>query len=543
VNWLAAYDRGFLRSDAVAGVTLAAFLLPAALADASLAGLPPEAGLYACLFGGLVFWIFCSSRHTAISVTSAISLLVGTSIGDLAGGDAARFWALAMATALLVAALAVGAWAFKAGAVVNFVSETVLLGFKCGIAFVLASTQIPKLFGFSGGEGGFWPRAAHILRHLGETHALSLALGLAALAVLLVGKRLLPGRPVALAVVALGVAATTIFQLATRGVQVLGAVPQGLPPIGLPDVSLSDWNGVFPLAMACFLLAAVETSAIGRMFALKHGGRFDANRELLALGCANALSGLGHGFPISGGMSQSLVNESGGARTPLSGLLAAAILLAVTVGFSGLLANLPKPVLAAIVLAAVTGLVDVKALARLWRFSRTEFGVAAIAFIGVLGQGILRGVLLGAALSLLILIRRASQPNAAELGRIHGSSQFATLSHGDDRERVPGVFVFRIDGGLLYFNADFVRDRFLALLAERSDRAAVAVFLLSAVPLVDLAGADMLAELRHVLRERGIDLRLVAPNAVVRRRLAAAGHEERFAQGYLSIERALSAKE
>ena len=175
IEWLRTYDRSTFQADLVAGVMLAAYLLPAGIADASLAGLPPEAGLYACLFGGLIFWSLCSSRHTAITVTSAISLLVGTSIGELSGGDPARHVALAMGTSMLVGAMGVAAWATRAGMVVNFVSETVLIGFKCGIAFVLAGTQIPKLLGFAGGHGSFWSRFAHIVEHIHETHAPSLA--------------------------------------------------------------------------------------------------------------------------------------------------------------------------------------------------------------------------------------------------------------------------------------------------------------------------------------------------------------------------------
>jgi high affinity sulfate transporter 1 len=536
-----AYDSRSLRPDLIAGLTLSAYLLPSAIADASLAGLPPEAGLYAVLFGGLVFWAFSSSRHTAISVTSAISLLIGTSIGDLAGGDATRYAGLAMATALMVGVLAITAWAVKGGAVVNFVSETVLVGFKCGIAFVLASTQIPKLFGFTGGHGNFWPRMAHIVEHIGETHALSIELGLAALVVLLAGKRILPGRPVALLVVVLGIAATSVFDLGARGVKTLGAVPQGLPPFGLPALGLADLDGLLPIAMACFLLAAVETAAIGRMFALKHGYRFDPNRELLAIGTANAMAGLGHGFPISGGMSQSLVNESGGARTSVSGLVAALIVLIVTVWFSGVLRDLPQPVLAAIVLAAVTGLVKVSALRRLWAFSKVEFAVAAVAFVGVLGQGILRGVLFGAILSLLLLLRRASAPTVGELGRVAQTDLFLTLGRGPDRTRVPGAFVFRSDGALLYFNVDYVRDRFLELLAAREDPVKTAVFFLTAVPSVDLAGAEMLIELRHALAARGVDLRLAGAHAAVRAALVRAGVEPAFAQAYPSVTDALRA--
>ena len=541
IDWLWSYDRRFLRGDLVAGITLAAYLLPSAIADASLAGLPAEAGLYACLLGGMAYWAFCSSRHTVVSATSAISLLVGVSIGELAGGDARRFADLAMGAALIVAALAILAWAVKAGAIVNFVSETVLVGFKCGIAGVLASTQIPKLLGFPGGEGGFFPRAAHIVEHIGETHAVSIALGLIALAALLLGKRLLPGRPVALFVVAGGIVATSVFDLEALGVRVLGTVPQGLPPFGLPSLSLADLDGLFPIAMACFLLAAVETSAIGRMFALKHGYRFDPNRELLAIGSANLLSGLGHGFPISGGLSQSLVNESAGAKTPISGLISALIILAVTVLFSGALSDLPQPVLAAIVLAAVTGLVNVEALSRLWRFSRAEFSIAVVAFFGVLAQGILRGVVIGAALSLLMLLRRASTPSTAELGRVGSSDLFATLGDGPNHARASGVFAFRVNGSLLYFNVDYVRDRFFELLATRTDSVTTAVVFLRAVPLLDLAGADLLIELRHALRARGIELRLAGANGAVRTALVRAGLEEAFVRAYPSVADALRA--
>ena len=523
VSYQSGSESGALRADLVAGITLAAFLVPAGLANASLAGLPPEAGLYACLFGGLVFWIFCSSRHTAITVTSAISLLLGVSIGDLAGGDAGRFAMLAAATAVFVAVLAFAAWAAKAGVVVSFVSETVLVGFKCGVAFVLASTQLPKFLGFKGGEGDFWSRVGHLRAHLGETHPPSLVLGLAALGALLAGKRLLPNRPVALVVVVAGIVATRVLELDALGVKTLGAVPQGLPPFSLPLPGRETIRDLLPIAMACFLLASVETAAIGRMFALKHGYRFDPNREFLALGSANLLSGLGQGFPISGGLSQSLVNESAGARTPLSGLIAALIIGLLTLFFSGGLSSLPQPVLAAIVLAAITGLVHVPAIRRLRRFGRGEFAAAALTFLGVLGAGLLQGVLIGAVLSVLLLLRRGARPHAVELGRVGDTARFAGLSGAADRARVPGVFVFRVDSSLLYFNSEFVRDQFTAQLAARNVVVHPAVFFLGSTPAVDLAGADLLIELRHHLAARGIDLRLAGARREVQDDLIRAG--------------------
>src|SRR6266403_1776563 len=362
LTWLRAYQPNWLRSDLIAGVTLAAYLMPAGLADASLANLPPEAGLYACLFSGLVFWLFCSSRHTAITVTSAISVLVGASLGDLAGGDPSRFWALASCTALIVGGLALIAWLAKAGVIVNFISESVLVGFKCGIALFIASTQLPKLFGFKGSHGDFWERSGYFFSHLRETNTASLLLGLCALAVLLLGKRFLKNKPVALFVVIAGILAAASMDLGKLGVKLRGEVPQGMPPFGLPAIHASDLNDLLPLALACFLLGAVESAAIGRMFAVKHGYRFDANKELLGIASSNVMAGLGHGFPTSGGMSQSLVNESGSARTPLSGFIAALLMLLIVLFVSGALRYLPQPVLAAIVLMAVTGLFKLTAL-------------------------------------------------------------------------------------------------------------------------------------------------------------------------------------
>jgi len=524
--WLAAYDRTWFRGDVMAGITLAAYLLPSAIGDASLAGLPPQAGLYACLFGGLVFWVFCSSRHTALAVTSAISLLIGASLAEISGGDPARHAALASLTALLVAVLAFLAYAFRAGSVVNFFSETVLVGFKCGVAFFLASTQLPKLFGFSAGHGGdFWERMGHFFRGLDQTNPTALLLGLAALALLLLGKTVLKHRPVALFVVVGGIVAAAVLRLDERGVALLGEVPQGLPLPALPAISRADINTILPLAMACFVLAAVETSAIGRMFGAKHGYRLDATQEFLAIGGANLAAGLGSAFPVSGGMSQSLVNETAGARTPLSGLVAALITLLVAVFFTGLLRNLPQPVLAAIILVAVTGLVQVATLRHIWRFSRTEFAVAMAALLGVLGSGLLNGVMLGVVISLLLLIRRASRPRVTELGRVPGTSYFADLTRHPENERVPDVLVARSEGALLYFNVDHVRDRLTTLVSERLSPPRLVVFFMGNVPHADLAGVEFLLDLRNTFHRSGIDFRLAEVHGEVREALRRLGDE------------------
>jgi len=524
-GWLRGYERGWLRADLAAGVTLAAYLLPAGIADSSLANLPPEAGLYACLFPGLVFWLFCSSRHTAITVTSAISLLIGASLGDIAGGDASRFGALAACTALTVATIAFVAWLVKAGAIVSFISESVMVGFKCGVALFLASTQLPKLFGFKGAHGDFWERSGHFFSHLGDTNPTALAVGLAALAALVLGKVFLKKLPVALFVVAGGIAMASLLDLGERGVSLLGEVPQGLPAMGLPAVTWSELNQLLPLALACFLLGATETAAIGRMFTAKHGGRLDSNQEFLAVAAANLAAGLGRGFPVSGGMSQSLVNEGAGARTPLSGLFAAAAVLLVTLFLSGLLRTLPQPVLAAVVLVAVAGLFKLSALQHLWRSARPEFFIAMAALAGVLGSGLLRGVLIGAILSLLLLIRRASRPHVSLLGRIPGTRRFSDMERNPDNEPVPGVLILRPESSLVYFNVDHFHDTLLDRVRAGAAPPRLVVLDLCSAPHVDMQSTQVLAGLAKDLAAMGIQFQIVEARSAVRETLRGEGME------------------
>jgi high affinity sulfate transporter 1 len=528
LTWLRAYDRTWLRGDVVAGITLAAYLLPAGLGDASLANLPPEAGLYACLFGGLVFWLFCSSRHTAITVTSAISLLIGTTLSEIAGSNPSRFGALAAGTALLVALIAFIAWLVKAGSIVNFISESVMTGFKCGVALFLASTQLPKLFGLPGAHEDFWVNSAHFLKHLNETNLAALTIGGIALGLLILGKVFLKNRPVALFIVIGGIVASSALSLDERGVKLLDQLPHGLPSIGMPQIQWSDLNQLLPLALACFLLGAVETAAIGRMFSAKNGGRLDANQEFLALAAANLASGLGCGYPISGGMSQSLVNEGGGARSPLSGALAAGFILVVVLFFSQLLSALPQPVLAAVVLVAVAGLFQLSTLKQLWRGDRPEFVVAMAAIVGVLSFGLLRGVLIGAAISLVQLLRRASKPHVAFLGRIPGTRRFSDRARHPDNDLIPGVLIFRPEASLIYFNVDHVRDTIIDRVRAETPPPKAVIIDLSAAAHVDLQSAHTLAGLADELASTGIKVHTVEARSSVRERMRSEGLDGRL---------------
>ena len=420
-QWLAGYRPEWLAKDAISGVTLAAYGIPVSLAYASLAGLPPQYGIYCYLVGGLFYALFGTSRQLAIGPTSAISMLVGVTIAGMAQGDAGRWADIAALTALVIAAMCVLAWLFRLSSLVNFISETILLGFKAGAALTIAMTQLPKLFGVKGGGEGFFERIVILAGQLPETNLAVLAFGLAALAVLLVGERFLPGRPIALFVVVISILVLSVTPLGDLGFKIVGALPQGLPDFHIAELRLRDVDGVIPLAFACLLLAYVESVSAARTLAQAHGYEIDARQELLGLGAANLAAAFFQAYPVAGGLSQSSVNDKAGAKTPLALVFASLTIGLCLMYLTGMLYSLPNVVLAAIVLVAVKGLIDIGELRHVWRVSRFEFGVSMVAFAGVLLFGILKGVMVAVLVSMLLLIRRAAHPHVAFLGRIPGS--------------------------------------------------------------------------------------------------------------------------
>jgi MFS superfamily sulfate permease-like transporter len=383
---------------------------------------------------------------------------------------------------------------------------------------------LPKLFGFHhGAHGSFWGNTGFFFEHLNETNTMSLLVGGIALALLILGKIFLKHKPVALFVVIGGIIAASALSLDTHGVKLIGAVPQGIPPLKIPAVYWRDLNELLPLALACFLLGAVETAAIGRMFAAKHGGRFDANQENLALAASNLFAGLGGGLPVSGGTSQSLVNEEGGAKTPLSTALAAVFILVVVIFFSQLLSALPQPVLAAVVLVAIAGLLKLSTLKELWLNDRSEFVVGMAALAGVLTFGLLRGVMLGALISLVQLVRVSSRPHVALLGQIPGTRRFSDCDRHADNELIPNVMIFRPESALIYFNVDNVCDAILNRVRAQEIPPKLVVLDLSAAPLVDMQSAYALASLADELTAEGIKFHAVEPRSSVRDRLRREG--------------------
>ncbi|MFM0124872.1 SulP family inorganic anion transporter [Paraburkholderia sp. RL18-101-BIB-B] len=526
-QWLAAYRPQWLAHDAIAGVTLAAYGIPVSLAYASLAGLPPQYGIYCYLVGGLFYALFGSSRQLAIGPTSAISLLVGVTVADMAGGDTVRWASIAALTALLVGGMCVLAWLLRLSSLVNFISETILLGFKAGAALTIALTQLPKLFGVKGGGENFFERVVVLAGQIPDTNLAVLAFGLAAIAALLLGEKFLPGRPVALFVVVISIVLLSVTQLSGLGFKVVGALPQGLPEFRLPGLRVRDVDGVIPLAFACLLLSYVESVSAARALAQAHGDEIDPRQELLGLGAANLAAGLFQAYPVAGGLSQSSVNDKAGAKTPLALVFASITIGLCLMYLTGLLGNLPNVVLAAIVLVAVKGLIDIRELRHLWRVSRYEFCVAMVAFAAVLVLGILNGVIVAVLVSMLLLIRRAAYPHVAFLGRIPGTRIYSDIERHPDNEPVPGMLVCRVQASLLYFNVEHVRAAVWQKMRSTTGPVRLVIWDLSTSPAVDLAGARMLATLHEALQAEGIGLRLVAAHAEVRDILRAEGLEDR----------------
>jgi sulfate permease, SulP family len=527
-SWLAAYQVAWLRGDVVAGVTVAAYAIPVSLAYAGLAGLPPQVGVYGYLLGGLGYALLGSSRQLAIGPTSAISLMIAGTVGAMADGDAQRYAQIASLTGFTVAALCLIAWVLRLSELVKLISDSILVGFKAGAGLTIAMTQLPSLLGTAGGGHNFFERAVLFAGQLGQTHCLVLAVGIAAIMLLVVGERWLPGKPVALGVVALSIIAASAFGLSPLGVPTTGAIPAGLPTLEGPALRLGDIEGIVPLAAGCLLVAYIESVSAARAFAAKHGYALDPRQELLGIGAANLATALGHGYPVAGGLSQSAVNDRAGAHTPLALVFASVTLALCLLFLTGLLENLPKAVLAAVVLTAVYGLFDAPAFFRLWRVSRLDFFAAAIAVGAVLLLGILQGILLAALASILMLLARVSRPHVAFLGRIPRTNSYSDFARHPENEALPGVIAFRPEASVIYVNADWIRESILNQLRRPgSSDIRTVVCDLSASPFLDLAGSHLLHELHSELASRGIALRIVGAHGRVRDLLRADGLAEK----------------
>ena len=508
VEWLPNYDRNYLRPDILAGLTLAAFTIPEAMAYAGLAGLPPETGLYAGIAAPLIYMLLGTSRQLAIGVTSAVSILVASGLALFAAGNVAHYAQMAALLALLVFVIALIARLLKLGFLVNFISEPVLLGFSSGAALYIGATQLSKLFGIHGCHGEFFERIACVVTNLDQAHLPSLVLGVTGIIILLLGEHFLPKLPWSLIVVLWSILMISFTGLGDVGIAIAGDIPQGLPHFELPSFGWNEIRLLLPTALAVFLLAYVEGMSMARTFASKHGYRVDADQELLALSMVNLGAGLTQGYPVNGSMSRTAVADNSGQQTQLAGGITAVLIAVVVLFFTGVFTNLPEPILAAVVIVAVTGLFKGKELRHLYHIQRKEFWIAIVALFSVLLFGILEGVLIGVIISLLVLVGRASQSRLSLLGRKPETLQFEDVRDHPEYRTVPGLMIIRIDEDLFFANAMPISEEIERLVAESDDPVHAVLIDLELSDELDITSVEMLAELQRTLAVNDIPLML-----------------------------------
>lgn len=510
-RWLPQYRARWLRSDLVAALAVWAVLVPEGMAYASLAGMPPETGLFAALAPLVAYALLGSCRELSVGPSSAVAAYSAAAVAPLAFGDPGRFIVLSALLALLAGGVLLAAGLARAGFVADFFARPVLTGFVAGLALVIAVGQLAKLIGVEGGGTGFFGKSWELIRQLGDASLLTLAVGVAALAVIFVLRKVAPKVPAMLVAVVLGIVAVNVFGLDRHGVAVVGAIPGGLPSFAFPDFGLGDIQDLLPDAVALALIAFAESVAGARGLAAKHGYEVDADQELVALGVANLGAGLLQGFAVDASLSRSAVADESGVKSQLSGLVLFAFLIVTMLFLMPLFHDLPEAVLGAIVIVAVSHLVEVGALRRLRRVDRTDFVIAVLCFAGVLVFGLLVGLGIAVGLSLLALVYRAYRPSYAVLGRAPGAVdderlRYRGIEDHPDAQTFPGLVILRVDGELFFANAAWFRDVVRSLVRGKEPPVRELLVHAGAVPHIDTTAASMLKDLIEELDEAGVSL-------------------------------------
>lgn len=516
------YRSAWLLPDILAGISVCIVMIPSVIAYSGLMGLPPEQGLYAALVPLVIYALFGSSRQVIVGPDIAISLLIASAIGPLAGGNSTRAAILASGIALMSGGLLILGARVKIGAVADFLSKPVLVGYMTGAALILIVSQINKLFGISLKNNDFFPRLAELIGKLDETHWRTLAFGLGLLALLIAIRRLAPKSPSALFVCIVAVLASIAFHLEKYGITTVGTFPGGLPKFSIPHISWPDIQTLFPAAIGIALLTYTEGILLARAFAARNGYDVNPNQELLALGLSDVCGGLFQGFSVTGSQARTTLNDSAGGKTQVSSLVAATTLALFLVFLTPLMAQLPVVALAVILIYAGIGLVEFDAMKRIYRFYPRSAAISALTTLGVLAAGVIPGILIGVALSLLGLINRISHPPDAVLSAVPGGG-FHDLGDTSQKTTIPGLIAYRFYAPLLFPNAGHFAVRIRALIA--GSPTPVRWFLLDAQAItdIDVTAAEALHSLNVELQGQGIALKIAHANPPLRKILQKIG--------------------
>jgi sulfate permease, SulP family len=522
LRWVPGYRRSWLRFDLIAGLTVCAILVPEGMAYAELAGVPPEYAFYAAPIGLLAYAVLGSSRQLVVAVSSAVAIMSAATISGIAAAGSAEYIALTAALAILAGLISIAAGVLKLGRIAQFFSESVLLGFVFGLALLITIKQIPKILGIEAHGETALELVRDILPELSATDALTLTVGAFGIAAMILLERWLPRIPAALVVLIGSIAASAVFGLEAQGVRVVGDLPAGLAGPSLPGVGLDALPQLLVGALAIALVAFAEAVGPANEFAREHGGKIDPDRELIALGAANAGAGLFSGFPIGSSLSKSAANDRAGARSPASLITAAAATALVALFLTPLFAPLPEATLGAIVVVAVAGMMKVAKMRDLWQLRRVDFWLAALALVGVLVMPTLPALGLAVVVSLGMLVWRASQARLTFLGRARGALEPVDLREAPDAA-IPGLLIVCPDEMLFFANAASVRDGIVQTVADADPPPSVVLLDLVLTPELDVPAVEAVKDLCQRLGSDGVELWLCRVRPPVRDLLDRAG--------------------
>ena len=493
----------------MAGVVLTTLLVPQGMAYAELAGLPPITGLYTSIMCLLGYAVFGPSRILVLGPDSSLGPMIAATILPLiaANGDAKRAVALASVLAIMVAAIMIVAAVARLGFIADLISKPTMTGYMNGLALTILVGQLPKLFGFKVEANGFLGELTGFVKGLANGEAVPAAamVGITGIALILVLQRWLPKVPAVLIMVVLAIAATTVFSLADHGVSLVGVLPKGFPPLTIPHVRLADLGPLFAGALGIALVSLADTISTASAFAARAGQEVHGNGEMTGIGVANLAAGFFQGFPVSTSGSRTAVAERSGAKTQLTGVTGAALIILMIVLVPGLFRNLPQPALAAVVITASLSLADIPGTVRLWRQRKAEFLLSIAAFLGVVLLGVLPGIAIAVALSILNVFRRAWWPHDTELGRVESLEGYHDVHTHPEAQRLPGLVIYRFDAPLFFANATTFRDKVRRLAKADPPPSWI---LIAAEPMtdVDTTASDVLEELDEALNAAGISL-------------------------------------
>jgi len=500
------YKRGWLYKDLVAGLVLCALLVPQGMAYAELAGLPAITGLYTTIVCLLAYAAFGPSPYLVLGPDSSLGPMIAAAILPMAAGDEEYAIALAGMMALFVGLVCVGAGVARLGFISDLLSMPVRVGYLAGLAVTIFVGQLPKLFGFSIVADNFVQEIGAFLSNIDQTNFYALGVGLLTLGIILGLKKWKPNWPGVLIAVVAAIMSVVLFDLAAKGVEIVGVLPQGFPKPTFPRVEIADIPVLAATAVGISLVAIGDTISTSAGFAARKGYDVDSDQEMVGIGAANLLAGLFSGFPVSTSSSRTAVAEQSGAKTQLTGVVAGLLVLAMLLFVPGLVRNLPQPALAAIIITAAISLFDYKALRNLWHIRKSEFMLAVVCALGVILIGVLEGIVIAVFVAILQFFERFWRPDSAVLGKEKGMPGYHDITRYPDAEQIPGLLMLRWDAPLFFANANIFRKRIRDLIAQSDPKPLYILITAEPVTDIDVTAAEVLIDLDLELNEQGIHL-------------------------------------